>query len=269
LIQETYDKKRASLPPDSYGTPDPYYLIPRRVRYAREKLNRFEQRMRDYVKADIKSAQDDVAYLNHKDSRLPSAYGSHIKLRTKMKRLVELAEILGMTSEIEQGKAMVDSFGSEMTINFSLVADQVIAWNRLPPDNYKGKDRELLLRRIQETWNAASPHREPVHIGLESRWRELSEWSLHEGRLYQIERWQNVAYVLVPRDEETLLRYSVQLRRDRAKSDYPAYCTVQAENDNPVDIVLIDSTDMELSLENKFHRTELTRHLQQMRERKD
>ncbi len=96
----------------------------------------------------------------------------------------------------------------------------ILAQNELPPDNYRGGDREALVQLVEKKWKENGNGKKVLKIGIvTSDWKRTVAWEIQNRTLYKVDQSKIQAYVIAANDAQTAARHSINLVKDHLSSD--------------------------------------------------
>ena len=204
----------------------PYRNLEGTIGHARRRISEFEAALKNY--ASLSSLTEDVEHTRAMlamaiENQAPAYFreGSDIANR-RLAIDFKLAVIDKVASprDLAKAKELSSQLASEVKAAHIKLSEQIIGSNELPLDGYRLFDRKQLLVLVESTWNKAAPERIPLHIGLiGDSWSRSLQWEIQNRSLYKVDRSELQGYVLVTHDQQTLVCYRVQIRRDHIDND--------------------------------------------------
>lgn len=207
----------------------PYRNVEGTIRYTREKMDQFENALKQF--ASLASLQADVEQIRTMlklavENQAPAYFDEGNDISRRRQSLKNKATVLGKLAapaDLEKALEIIQATEKAVFDAQAKLGKQIIEANQLPSDQYRGADRDELLGLVEAAWLKAVPDKKPVYIGLiGNQWSRTERWEVENQTLFKVERSQLQGFVLVPHNSETVACFHIQVRRDHLDNDRTA-----------------------------------------------
>ncbi len=206
----------------------PWSELDWRLRSHESEVARFEQSVRDHV-ASPDHVQQDINYVRQfaqiaVDNQAPVWFqpdgGLYTRLSEARQRLAMLRLLDGESDALTRAAADVEKVKQEVdqiAIGFTA---QILESNPMPPDGYQDSDRDQLLKTLAEKWAAEGNGREVLKAGIVGpEWTRETKWVWENSAFHKTDTSRLQAWVLVPHNDQTAARHSLNFVIDHLAND--------------------------------------------------
>jgi hypothetical protein len=204
----------------------PYLNVDGTIRYARERIEKFETALAEY--AGIDKIKEDVEYTRKMlklaiQNTAPAYFSDGNDISNRRRQIqtrLRILTLIASKEELAKAKEVSEKLSAEVLSAQQSLAKEIIRINELPIDNYQHSDRPSLLKLVETTWLKAEPKRRPLASGLiGDNWSRSEKWEIQNRSLYKVDQSQLQGFVVVGFDSNTHAVYHVQIRRDHTDND--------------------------------------------------
>lgn len=205
----------------------PFRNLGYKLEHLERQLAEFERAAREFgsvasIEADcdhmLKMAKQAVeyqapAYFRPENDIAKSTESAKIKLRY-------MQALSPKAPEVAQSlKRMADTQKEVSKIRQELAAS-ILEQNELPPDEYRGNDRESLVKLMTAEWNKSGAKGKILKVGfIQSDWTRSVTWEIQNRTLYKNDRSHLQGYLIVSFNTQVAARHTFNLYKDHLSND--------------------------------------------------
>ena len=163
-----------------------------------------------------------------KDSGIEQHLG-YARQRAKLARAIDSEAAQPVVERYLKVKAKADEAGQSLKT-------EIIAANQGPEDNYRGNDRDALIKEVEKAWLKANPDDEIAAIRIPTaNWTRINKWYWDSGTTtwYRVDRSKLQASVIIEAENENgqpeLHFYPVDISRNHLNNDVISYSPWEKE----------------------------------------
>ncbi len=98
--------------------------------------------------------------------------------------------------------------------------ESIVAAATMPPDRYRGADREALIAVLRACWQADGNGKAALAVGIRGEnWRREVRWDWIGDAWRRIDRSRLDGFVIAAHDERVAVRHAVELTKDHGRGD--------------------------------------------------
>jgi len=125
----------------------------------------------------------------------------------------ENRELARLKSELLATRSEVNKLAATMR-------NDIIAGNTLPPDEYQGPDRAVLLQLLQEKWSKEGNGQKVLKAGIvTSQWTRSITWQKVGSEWHKSDKSRIQGYVITQGDQQLAVRQTMNLSKDHLSND--------------------------------------------------
>ncbi len=205
----------------------PYRNLGIAIRFVGSRLDDFERAAKVYgslesVQADIEHAR--MMAKRGVENQAPAYFreGNDISNRMEAAKIrIEYLKALDPSGAgLSKARQAYEEATKEIEKLKAGLSTAILAQNELPPDNYRGGDREALVQLVEKKWKENGNGKKVLKIGIvTSDWKRTVAWEIQNRTLYKVDQSKIQAYVIAANDAQTAARHSINLVKDHLSSD--------------------------------------------------
>lgn len=205
----------------------PYRNLQGTIQYSRDRLSDFEKGMRDYSSSEAIQADADhvrkmlAMSLEYKAPAYFRPENDIARTSQRIARRIQVLESLApQNEELANAKRIAKELAEETQKTQSQLIGGILEQNELPKDQYRGKDREALLKLVRATWAEKSPKTKIVRTGLiGDQWTRTHKWEVQNKSLIEVDLSRLQGFVLIENDAKTYALRWIQIQKDHVNHD--------------------------------------------------
>lgn len=110
----------------------------------------------------------------------------------------------------------------------------ILEQNDLPPDEYRGQDREAILQLLRDKWNKEGTKEKVLKVGIVTpNWTRNVTGEIQNKTLYKNDRSRIQGYVIVQHSNKVAARHSIDLSKDHIDNDQISASFVNDPKEEP------------------------------------
>ncbi len=190
-------------------------------------LSVFEASAKQFCSSEV--IQEDLDHILHMtklavENQAPAYFrtGNDIQRRTEMvKQRIRYSQSLSPNSaEAKSATRKLDELTKQVREFQTSLAASILEQNEVPPDMYRGNDREALLALLLDKWTKEGNKSPPLKFGIVTPdWTRSVSWEIQNQTLYKNDRSRIQGYVLVQINSKVAARHSINLVKDHLNND--------------------------------------------------
>lgn len=205
----------------------PYRNLLGTIQYSRDRLADFEKGMRDYSSSEaIQADADHVRKMlaMSLEYKAPAYFRPENDIARTSQRIAKRIQVLESldpkNDELASAKKIAKELAEETQKTQTQLIGGILEQNELPKDQYRGKDRDALLKLVRATWTEKSPKAKIVRDGLiGDQWTRTHKWEVQNKSLIEVDQSRIQGFVLIDNDAKTYAIRWIQIQKDHVNHD--------------------------------------------------
>lgn len=206
----------------------PWSELDSRLRWHEGEVSRFEEMLRaniaslDVVQQEVDQARRTAQMAVDNQSPVWFLPDSELyqRLADARQKLAILVQLDGESDATRDMGASIDKLKTEIDQTALTLAQQILESTPPPPDGYQGPDRDQLLKTLAEKWAAEGNGKEVLKSGIAGpEWVREVKWVWENSAFHKTDTSRIQAWVLVPHNDQTAARHSLNFVIDHLASD--------------------------------------------------